>query len=168
MSRGRSRVDVRLRWFDWTAFDPDTLYALLRLRSAVFVVEQACVFHEMDGLDPECEHLIAFDHEGGGLVGCLRRVPAGLKRPHTPAPAAPGPMLGRLVTAPHVRGMGLGRTLMLEGIARCRLENPGEDIFLSAQLRLQRFYEALGFEAIRAPYDEDGIAHVDMRRRGRA
>lgn len=161
-----NRAAARLRWIDWNDFDPDTLYALLRLRSAVFVVEQACVFQEMDGLDPQCAHLLAFD--GGEVVGCLRRVPPGLKRPHTPAPAYPGPMLGRLVTSSRVRGTGLGRILMVEGIARCERDHPGEDLFLSAQQRLQGFYESLGFRAIRAPYDEDGIPHIDMRRPGRA
>lgn len=163
-----SRSSARLRWLEWNDFDPDTLYALLRLRSAVFVVEQACVFHDMDGLDPRCAHLLAFDEATGEVVGCLRQVPAGLKRPHTPSPAAPGPMLGRLVTAPRVRGTGLGRALMLEGIAQSERDHPGEDLYLSAQQRLQGFYESLGFRALREPYDEDGILHVDMCRRGRA
>jgi ElaA protein len=163
-----SPADVQLRWLDWGQFDPDTLYALLRLRSAVFVVEQACVFHEMDGLDPRCVHLLAFEVSTGELVGCLRRVPAGLKRPHTPSPAAPGPMLGRLATAQRIRGTGLGRRLMREGIARCERDHPAQDVFLSAQQRLQDFYESFGFHRLRAPYDEDGIAHVDMRRPGRA
>lgn len=158
---------ARLRWLEWNDFDPDTLYGLLRLRSAVFVVEQSCVFHDMDGLDPHCAHLLATDPASGEIVGCLRRVPAGMKRPHTPAPAAPGPTLGRLVTAPQARGNGLGRVLMLEGIARCEQDHPGEDLYLSAQQRLQAFYESLGFEAIREPYDEDGILHIDMRRAGR-
>jgi ElaA protein len=162
-----SAAAARLRWFAWKEFDPDTLYSLLRLRSAVFVVEQACVFQEMDGLDPRCEHLLASDALSGEITGCLRLVPAGSKRPHTPSPAPPGPMLGRLVTAHSVRGTGLGRALMLEGIARCDREHPGQDLFLSGQLYLQRFYEALGFEAIGRPYDEDGIAHLDMRRVGR-
>jgi ElaA protein len=163
-----SPATVHLRWYAWRDFDPGTLYAMLRLRSAVFVVEQACVFHDMDGLDPQCAHLLAFEAASGEVVGCLRRVPAGVRRPHTPAPAAPGPALGRLAVAQRVRGTGLGRALMLEGIARCSQEHPEEAVFLSAQLRLQRFYESLGFEAVRAPYDEDGIAHIDMRRRGRA
>lgn len=162
-----SRATAQLRWIEWKDFDPDTLHALLRLRSAVFVVEQNCVFHEMDGLDPRCAHLLALDARSTELVGCLRIVPAETKRPHTPSPAAPGPMLGRLVTAQRVRGTGLGRALMLEGIARCKREHPGQDVFLSAQQRLQGFYESMGFHALREPYDEDGILHVDMRRPGR-
>lgn len=158
-------MSVHLRWVAWREFDPDLMYSMLRLRSAVFVVEQACVFHDMDGLDPFCDHLLAVDATGE-VVGCLRRVPAHLKRPHTPAPAADCPALGRLVTTHATRGTGLGRRLMKEGIARCERERPGTAIQLSAQRHLQPFYESLGFVALREPYDEDGILHIDMRRRG--
>ncbi len=154
-----------LRWFAWNDFDPDSLYGLMRLRSAVFVVEQACIFHEMDGLDPRCAHLLAMQRDGE-VVGCLRLLPPGLKRPHSPAPAADCPVLGRLVTAETGRGRGLGRRLMQEGLARCERTYPGQAVQLSAQQRLQGFYESLGFEVLRDPYDEDGILHVDMRRRG--
>ena len=160
-------MSVGLRWFDWNQFDPDLLYGLLRLRSAVFVVEQACVFHEMDGLDPRCSHLLATRLKGE-VVGCLRLVPPRLKRPHSPAPAADCPVLGRLVTSETVRGTGLGRRLMLEGIAQCERLHPGQPIQLSAQRHLQDFYARLGFDALREPYDEDGILHVDMRRPGAA
>ena len=158
-------MSVALRWVAWREFDPDLLYSVMRLRSAAFVVEQACVFLDMDGLDPSCEHLLATD-PAGQVVGCLRLVPAGLRRPHTPAPAADCPALGRLVTARDHRATGLGRQLMIEGIARCERDHPGTAIQLSAQQHLQRFYESLGFVVMRAPYDEDGIPHVDMRRRG--
>lgn len=159
-------MSASLRWFAWREFDPDSLYSLMRLRSAVFVVEQNCVFLEMDGLDPRCEHLLAIDDDDGEAVGCLRLVPPGLKRPHSPAPAATCPVLGRLVTARSVRGSGLGRRLMLAGLARCESRWPGRSIQLSAQQHLQSFYASLGFEPLREPYDEDGILHLDMRRRG--
>ena len=160
-------MKIALRWLAWREFDPDDLYALMRLRSAVFGVEQNCVFEEMDGLDPHCEHLLASGADGE-IVGCLRWVPPGFKRPHSPSPAASCPVLGRLVTAPRVRGTGLGRRLMLEGIARCERGWPGVPIELSAQQHLQPFYASFGFAPLRAPYDEDGIVHVDMRRRGAA
>lgn len=153
---------IETRWFAWRALDPDTLYGLLKLRSDIFVVEQACVFSEMDGLDPLCEHLVALD--GGRVVATLRVVPPGTKRPHSPSPAADGPAIGRLVVDATQRGTGLARRLMAQAIERCEARHPGSAVYLSAQQHLERFYASLGFERLREPYDEDGIPHVDMRR----
>lgn len=152
-----------LRWFAWNELDPDSLYGFLRLRSQVFVVEQRCLFAEMDGLDPGCEHLCAFDAQGQ-VSGCLRLVPPGLRRPHSASPAADGPALGRLVTRSDRRGIGLGRRLMQQGLERCTQLHPGAAVYLSAQQHLERFYASIGFVRLGEPYDEDGIAHLDMRR----
>lgn len=152
-----------LEWFAWRDLDPDRLYGLLRLRSEVFVVEQRCVFAEMDGIDPLCGHLCAYDAQGQ-VGGCLRLVPPGVKRPHSDSPAADGPALGRLATRADLRGTGLGRRLMMAGLARCEQRYPGMPVFLSAQQHLEGFYASMGFVRLREPYDEDGIAHLDMRR----
>lgn len=153
---------IDLRWLHWGDFDADLLYSLLRLRSAVFVVEQCCVFHDMDGLDPQCAHLLAIAGRGE-VVGCLRRLPPRVQRPHSCAPAFEGPALGRLVTKHSHRGLGLGRRLMFEGLARCAAEFPAQPVYLSAQAHLASFYERLGFRGVGPDYDEDGIAHRDMR-----
>ena len=147
-------MNVHWRWFAWRELDPDTLYALLKLRSDVFVVEQNCVFPEMDGLDPRCEHLCGLD-ASGKVVACLRLLPPGLKYPE--------PSIGRLVVAPVVRKLGLGRVAMQKGIERCRTRFPGEPIVLSAQQYLEVFYGSLGFVTTSKPYLDDGIVHVDMR-----
>lgn len=154
-------MSERLRWFEWSEFDPDSLYAILRLRSQIFVVEQACLFAEMDGIDPLCAHLCAFDPDGL-IAGGLRLVPPGVARPHSVSPAADGPSLGRLVTRADLRGKGLGRRLMAAGLARCAARYPGTSVYLSAQLHLEPFYASMGFSRLRPPYDEDGIPHVDM------
>lgn len=154
-------MSERLRWFAWSEFDPDSLYGLLRLRSEIFVVEQACLFLEMDGIDPLCTHLCAFDLRGH-LAGGLRLVPPGIARPHSPSPAADGPALGRLVTRADRRGQGLGRRLMAAGLDRCAVCYPGTAVYLSAQQHLEAFYTSMGFIRLRTPYDEDGIPHVDM------
>ncbi|MGQ0619821.1 MAG: GNAT family N-acetyltransferase [Panacagrimonas sp.] len=160
-------MSVELKWFAWRELDPDTLYGLLRLRSDVFVVEQNCVFAEMDGIDPLCVHLCAFD--GHRQIGaCLRLVPPGVKRPHSASPIATGPALGRLVTRADLRGTGLGRRLMQDGLARCARDFHGLAVFLSAQRHLEPFYASMDFARVGEPYDEDGIAHVDMRRGPRA
>ncbi|MFC4251619.1 GNAT family N-acetyltransferase [Sinimarinibacterium flocculans] len=146
---------LRWQWIDWPGFDPDTLYALLKLRSDIFVVEQNCAYPDMDGLDPQCRHLVGRDGNGAVQAG-LRLVPPGVKH------AAPA--LGRLVVAPSLRGTGLGRALMRAGLEGCQRWYPGQRVFLSGQQHLEDFYRTLGFETVSAPYLEDGIPHVDMLR----
>jgi ElaA protein len=145
-------VTPRWTWHAWGELTPDVLYAFLRLRSAVFVVEQNCVFPEMDGRDAQCEHLCGWSD--GELVAYLRLVPPGVRTPEV--------SLGRVVTAPAVRGRGLGRAVMQEGLRRCAQRYPGQAIKVSAQAHLEHFYESLGFATVGVPYDEDGILHVDM------
>lgn len=146
---------LRWTWHEWTTLTPDVLYAFLRLRSAIFVVEQDCVFPDMDGRDPQCEHLCGWD--GDALVAYLRLVPSGVRTPEV--------ALGRVVVAPQARGTGLGRTVMIEGLARCAARYPGQPVKVSAQQHLEVFYGSLGFATVGAAYLEDGIWHVDMVRR---
>jgi ElaA protein len=145
---------LRWTWHAWTDLTPDVLYAFLRLRSAIFVVEQDCVFPEMDGRDPQCEHLCGWD--GAELVAYLRLVP--------PAVRTAEISLGRVVVAQPARGAGLGRAAMHEGLARCAQRYPGQPVKVSAQQHLEEFYRGLGFARVGEPYDEDGIRHVDMVR----
>jgi ElaA protein len=148
-----SSADIRWRWFAWRELDSDTLHAFLKLRSDIFVVEQNCVFSEMDGADPACEHLCGRD-ASGALRVYLRLVPPGVK--------VPQPALGRLVVTPDARKAGLARAAMLDGIRRCRERYPGQPIFLAAQGQLEPFYRSLGFETTGGIYMEDGIPHVNM------
>ena len=75
------------------------------------------------------------------------------------------PSIGRVVTAPEVRGTGAGRALMVQGLDRCAAAWPGQGIRISAQAHLQRFYASLGFEPVGAVYLEDDIAHLEMFRK---
>lgn len=147
----------RWQWQAWQALTPDALYALLQLRSAVFVVEQNCVFPDMDGRDPACEHLCGWD-EDGALLAYLRLVPPGVRTPEV--------SLGRVVVAASTRGRGLGRAVMQEGLQRCAERHPGRPVKVSAQQHLETFYGSLGFGRVSAPYLEDGIWHVDMLKPG--
>ncbi len=143
--------------WEWLPFDRLTtrqLYDVLALRQRVFVVEQACAYQDADGDDPRCWHLLGTVH--GELVATARLVPPGLKYPE--------PAIGRVVTAPSVRRQGLGRALMLEALAQVRRLFPGQPTRIGAQVYLERFYRSLGFVPVGAPYDEDGIAHVEMLR----
>lgn len=135
---------------------PARLYALLAARESVFVVEQRCAYQELDGRDLSARHLVAW--QGGAVVACLRLLPPGGSR-RVPA-------IGRVLVMPAWRGRGLGRTLMLRGLALAAAHYPGAEVCVSAQARLQDFYVSLGFTATSGIYDEDGIAHVDMRLAG--
>lgn len=128
------------------------LYALLRLRSEVFVVEQDCVFLDMDNKDQHCLHLLGW--QGTELAACARIVPAGI----TFAEAS----VGRVVTAPFARGTGLGRQLMQTAMDELYQLYGRVPVYIGAQQHLQTFYASLGFKATGQPYDEDGIMHIEM------
>ncbi|MDX5340182.1 MAG: GNAT family N-acetyltransferase [Cyclobacteriaceae bacterium] len=130
----------------------DELYALLRLRSEVFVVEQNCVFLDQDDKDQHCYHVLLYID--GQLGGYSRLVPPGLSY-HEMA-------IGRVITAPFVRGKGLGRVLMEKSIESCQYHFGNGNIRLGAQTYALDFYKSLGFEVDGEVYDEDGIEHVEM------
>ncbi|HYW50657.1 MAG TPA: GNAT family N-acetyltransferase [Gemmatimonadaceae bacterium] len=136
---------------------PNSLYAMLRLRSEIFVVEQNCVFLDMDGVDTEAHHLFGWNDAGREQLLCGVRILA-------PGVAYEEPSIGRVVTARDARGSGIGRALMLRSIDTCNSMYPGHAIRIGAQQYLERFYGSLGFVTVSEPYDEDGIRHVTMLR----
>jgi len=147
-----------LRW-TWSRFDDlgvHGLYDALRLRARVFVVEQHSPYLDPDGADLLSWHLLGRDGDGV-LQACLRLVDPGVKYTE--------PSIGRVVTAPEVRGTGCGRALMAEGLAGAARWWPGRAIRISAQSYLRRFYGSFGFVAVGDEYLEDGIPHVEMLRK---
>ena len=143
-------VDWVLKKFE--ALTPYELYAVLQLRNAVFVVEQACVFQDADDKDQGSYHLMGFD--GTALIAYTRLLPSGLGYEYA--------SIGRVVTAPAVRRYGVGKKLMQQSIeAVYKLFGPGI-IKIGAQLYLKQFYESFGFLQIGEPYLEDGIEHIYM------
>jgi len=132
---------------------PLDVYDLLALRSAVFVVEQACIFLDPDGVDKQSHHLLGRD-EQGLLQASLRIVDPGVKYVE--------PSIGRVISAPSVRRMGVGKALLAHGIAQGRRLWPGLAIRIGAQARLERFYQDYGFTTVSEPYLEDDIPHVQM------
>lgn len=135
---------------------PGQLYAALAARQQVFVVEQHCAFLDADGHDAHAWHLLGWVGDCGAqsLVAYLRVVDPGRKFAE--------PSIGRVLTLPPYRGVGCGRILMTEGIARTAQAWPGHDVRIAAQQQLEPFYASLGFLTASTPYEEDGIAHVDM------
>ena len=143
----------------WTAARFDDLSArdvhdLLRLRQDVFVVEQDCVFHEIDGRDPMALHVLG--RRGDALVAYARVFAPGVLYAEA--------SIGRVVTDPSVRGSGLGHALFREAMRIVEEIAPGAPIRLAAQHHLERFYGAYGFVGMGDRYIEDGIYHLDMIR----
>ncbi|OLY91942.1 ElaA protein [Cnuella takakiae] len=132
---------------------PAELYALLRLRSEVFVVEQNCVFLDMDNMDQGCWHLLG-TNEAGELVAYTRLVP--------PGHIYPMASIGRVVSAPSARRTGAGRELMQESIKKVYDLFGKGDIKIGAQYYLKNFYASFGFEQVSDIYLEDGIEHIYM------
>ncbi len=145
-------------WHRFEDLGVDNLYDALALRCRVFVIEQG-PYLDPDGVDRACWHLLGRDHDQT-LHAYLRVVDPGRRYPE--------PSIGRVITSPEKRGSGLGRMLMQEGIRRCEAAWPRRDIRISAQARLQRFYESLGFAVDGDEYLEDNIAHIVMLKRARS
>lgn len=152
--------DLQWRCLPFHALSAETLYRLLRLRSEVFVVEQACVFLDMDGLDAQCLHVLGevVDQDGTPhLHASTRMVPPGV--------AFAEASIGRVVTAPAARGGGIGHALMAESVRLLEQLWGPQPIRIGAQAHLERFYNRHGFVSDDKPYIEDGIPHIEMLRR---
>jgi ElaA protein len=132
------------------------MYAVLAARQQVFAVEQHCAFLDADGHDAHAWHLLGWtdEREAPVLAAYLRVL--------DPARKFDEPSIGRVLTVPPYRGTGLGRVLMAEGILRAGRIWPGRANRIAAQQRLEDFYAGFGFRTASAPYEEDGILHVDM------
>jgi ElaA protein len=150
--------DIFWQWSRFSELTPEDLYAVVRLREAVFIVEQQCAYPDADGRDPLAWHLLGWSDQPNGrsLIAYTRIFEPGLRY-------AEG-SIGRVVTAPEVRGTGVGRMLMAEALRRLDNLAPGKTMKIAAQRRLEKFYLEFGFRTVSEPYEEDGIIHVDMLR----
>ncbi len=148
---------ITCRFDDMT---PHQVYSLLKLRQQIFIIEQECIFPEIDGLDPLCLHIFALD--GDEVLAAARIVGPGIDPDH--AEQGDRPAIGRVVTSEVLRGQGIGRELMARAIETCEKDFAGKPIYLNAQLYLRGLYQSLGFVQFGDEYDEDGIAHISMER----
>ncbi len=146
------------QWKTFAQLSVAELYAVLTARAQVFVLEQQCLFQDMDGLDQEAHHLMGWHNVDGQrqLGAYLRCLAPGAKYVEM--------SLGRVLTMASGRGLGLGRELLAAGIAHAERQHPGQRIRIGAQQYLEHFYAGFGFQTVSAPYEEDGIVHVDMLR----
>lgn len=134
---------------------PHELYAILRLRNEIFVVEQNCVFQDADNKDQLATHLMGW--KDGALVAYTRLFQKEIMYPMA--------SIGRVVTSSLVRGSGIGKDLMNQSIQLIYSIWGPQDIKIGAQFYLKKFYESLGFQQTSDIYLEDGIEHIEMIRR---
>lgn len=139
------------------AFDELTLmelHDLLRIRLDIFVVEQNCPYSEIDGMDPQCIHVIG-ETAKGEMIATARIAPAGTIYSEW--------SIGRVVVKADFRQFKIGKDLMRVCIDYCEKIAKVKTIKIAAQLYLKKFYSSLGFEQISDVYPWDGIDHIDMR-----
>lgn len=146
-------MEFHLKTFD--QLNRDELYLILLLRSEVFVVEQDCVYQDIDGKDPKALHLMGF-HDGQ-LLAYARL----FNRNDYFAEAS----IGRVVVKLSERHHGYGHQLMQAAIQAIEKHFNTGTIQISAQRYLEKFYTAHGFITFGEPYLEDGIPHIAMLRK---
>ena len=143
-------VPAPVRSADFDSLSPSLLYALLRLRVDVFVVEQACAYPELDGRDTEPGAVHLWVGDAPEIAGYLRLL----------VEADGARRIGRVCTAPGSRGTGIAAALVAEAL---RL-SAGAPVVLDAQTYLRAWYERFGFAVSGPEFVEDGIPHLPMRR----
>ena len=136
----------------FSELDTEDLYQILRLRSEVFVVEQDCVYQDIDNKDHNAIHL--YYKENNEILAYTRIFKAGHYYEN--------PCIGRVVVSKKNRGNDLGKKIMIDSMEYIKQNIKGEKIELSAQKYLDKFYKDLGFYKIGEDYLEDGIPHQRM------
>ncbi len=127
------------------------LYELLKARAEIFVVEQTCVYQDMDDLDYHGLHV--FYEEDGKVLAYLRAFPKD-EEEHVV-------QMGRFLTVNH--GTGLGGKLLEEGLQQIKEKMNPSQIYIHAQCYATGFYERAGFQICSEEFLEDDIPHVEMR-----
>jgi ElaA protein len=140
--------EIATEWQRFEQLSAGKLYELLRFRQGIFVVEQGSPYPDLDGLDQSAWHLLL--RVDGTLAGYSRLIP-------------PPVRIGRVAVAARLRGRGLGRRLMEEALLFCRAQYLGVPVGLTAQAHLVPFYRGFGFEPIGEPFNDFGVAHVEMK-----
>ena len=143
-------LDIRIKTFQELSIEE--LYALLQLRSEVFVVEQDCVYQDVDGKDQKALHVLGFKNE---LLVAYTRV-------FKPGDYFEYASIGRVVVRENERQFKYGYDIMNASILAIKSRYLEDTIKISAQTYLKRFYNNLGFHKVGEEYLEDGIPHIGM------
>lgn len=147
---------LRFSCLPFHQLSPYELYDIMAIRQMVFSVEQNCPYLDADGKDLQAWHLMGRNEEGK-LLCYTRLLPEGVSyKGYT--------SIGRVVSSPDARGMGVGKMLMEQSVKMCELLFGLQPIKIGAQSYLLRFYEGFGFASTGEEYLEDGIPHTKMIR----
>ncbi|MEG0234606.1 MAG: GNAT family N-acetyltransferase [Cetobacterium somerae] len=130
----------------------EELYEILKLRSEVFVVEQNCIYNDIDGKDLTSSHIMI--KENGKIKAYLRALQPGVSYEDA--------SLGRVLVSPDARGKGYAKAIVTKGVEYILNNFNTTKITIGAQEYLKNFYSEIGFKPISEVYDEDGIPHLDM------
>ncbi|HFB66042.1 MAG TPA: GNAT family N-acetyltransferase [Aeromonadales bacterium] len=158
-----NKLDIEWGWREFDDLSNSELYQMLQLRQDVFVLEQNCLYADIDGEDYYHWHLLGYDLDSEGsftgehLAAYLRLIPPDHHESGCVA-------IGRVVSDQQYRGFGLGYQLIEQAIQFCDKHFPGMVVFLSAQEHLEDFYKNFGFSTVSEMYLEDDIPHIDMKK----
>jgi len=147
-------MEIRWKIKSFDNLSVNELYDILRLRSEIFVVEQNCVYLDLDGKDKLALHL--FGEFEGKIVGYSRLFKPGITFDNA--------SIGRVVVDANYRDRKWGHDLMREAIAGIKNHFGETKITIGAQLYLKKFYESHGFIQTSEMYLEDDIPHIEMKR----
>jgi len=128
------------------------LYKMLQLRQEIFIIEQTCIYPDIDGKDENAYHLLVFDEDS--VIGCLRILGKGVSFEEV--------AIGRVIVSKSSRGQGIAKEMMLQALDFIKEELKEKRVKISAQAVAIPFYEGVGFKIVSEEYLEDDIPHVDM------
>lgn len=131
------------------------LYELIKLRIDVFVVEQSCIYPELDDKDKLNGVYQLIGYQDNKIVACARLLAPNISFDNV--------SIGRVATSLTARGNGLGHKLLNQALVECQNIWPNQPIDIQAQAYLKEFYQGYGFMSMNDAYLEDGIPHIDMR-----
>ena len=151
-------MELDWRWYTFEELTVEELYAILKLRQQVFVVEQQCAYLDCDDLDKRAWHL------AGWLRTDQREEPVAYLRVITPDLPGEMPVIGRLLTSPEIRNKGNAGVILTLALNRIQEIYPESSVKISAQHYLLKFYLNFGFSPVSDIYEEDGIPHITMIR----
>ena len=147
--------EINWQWRKFEELSPVEMQAMFALRQDVFIIEQDCIYQDIDGKDDKAIHLLGW--LGGKLAATLRVFESYPEYQNKVS-------IGRIYTARSVRGSGIGRELVAKSLEYIDENFPNKPIQIGAQFYLKKFYEDFEFKQISDIYDDDGIDHILMLR----